>query len=960
MKHRSFWEIAVAMLALTAMAVETPRYLVTDGSNSPLAQRAESELQLFWKQIFGQELEKVAEGRQPSGPTVYLGDTAPARQAAAGKPQFGEEEWLLQTVGNDLVVAGGKPAGTLYAVYALLEHLGVAFLAPDETTVPPAPTPFPTLQERRQPTFVGRLIYDSIASVLNHTHADQSARDEYALWLLRNRINGEQSSHVKTFYTSRFYKLTTRLKYHSFCCYVPLSLFAEHPEYFGMDEFGVRQRPKGLAREGTICMSNPDVVRVTLESLRGFIQRDRKNLPPEEWPYIYDISQLDNSPGFCRCPECAKITEEEGSQTGLLLHYINSVAREIRKEYPDVVIRTFGYSGSRTPPKKTMPESNVLIQLTDRFTVSDPFHPLSWAQNSEMSDYFNGWGKAGVPMMLWDYWNLGGNNYYNPPRIETIINSLQEDFKYFHKLNIKALFLEASTDHVSPQNFMMLNYYVANHLMVDVNQDVPQLERQFIDGYYGPAAPTVRKWYDKIKEGVLNDPQRPNSAVVQLWSFTTPDFVAGMRSEFQAEMAKLPAGSRYIRRLQDELISPLFVAVSGWAGFRKAFEPAGVTRDILLEECRKYSYDYTHRFPYTGTNAKFKKANEEYGVKRFEEKMGKLLEAPKVPERFANVPSEDLRSINYRNFRGVSKLGAKVVDDPDALEGKALCSANPKDEMHGVNLLLPKTVNGFRTTEFVLGNHKASGKVKLNLKKVPQDEQYHWFRIPGSVELKPLSFFWGHGWAIQARTSHWFVLTDGNPLDNTWTQVWFRGKFTGPAYVPGSTQKNAIWIDTVVATRNQPDPQFQPLDMNTSFTETDAKRLWHPNTFFKNTGSCQVIDQEGKKALQITTVDTAVTAIQGPIVECAPDDWLMVKVKASGAPCEIGFYFFKEKGFHGRAFQKVPDNGLENTLVFDVSEVKKAEEITRCRLVIQCPGKSGVTTVEKLSAFVARKLNQFD
>ena len=56
-------------------------------------------------------------------------------------------------------------------------------------------------------------------------------------------------------------------------------------------------------------------------------------------------------------------------------------------------------------------------------------------------------------------------------------------------------------------------------------------------------------------------------------------------------------------------------------------------------------------------------------------------------------------------------------------------------------------------------------------------------------------------WAIQANSSHWYTLTDGDPRDNTWDEVWVSAKFTGPAYVKGSTRPNAIWVDMVVATR---------------------------------------------------------------------------------------------------------------------------------------------------------------
>ena len=61
--------LAVACLsAIAAFAAPTPRYLVTDGGSAPLAQRAVAELQLFWKQIFGNELEMVAGGVNAPAP----------------------------------------------------------------------------------------------------------------------------------------------------------------------------------------------------------------------------------------------------------------------------------------------------------------------------------------------------------------------------------------------------------------------------------------------------------------------------------------------------------------------------------------------------------------------------------------------------------------------------------------------------------------------------------------------------------------------------------------------------------------------------------------------------------------------------------------------------------------------------------------------------------------------------
>ena len=130
-------------------------------------------------------------------------------------------------------------------------------------------------------------------------------------------------------------------------------------------------------------------------------------------------------------------------------------------------------------------------------------------------------------------------------------------------------------------------------------------------------------------------------------------------------------------------------------------------------------------------------------------------------------------------------------------------SAPKGDVYHGVNKVMPGRGH-FRTTFFQLRNGGGlGGGVSLLLKKVPQDEKYHWFRLPGKIELKHKSGFWGHGWAVQANTTHLYMLTDGTPADNTWDEVWFSAKFTGPAYVPGSKKENAVFVDMLVLTRGE-------------------------------------------------------------------------------------------------------------------------------------------------------------
>ena len=104
---------------------------------------------------------------------------------------------------------------------------------------------------------------------------------------------------------------------------------------------------------GQLCMTNPETRKYVLAALRNFIKKDRvkavkDGVPP---PLIYDISANDNN-NQCDCPDCKAVADREGGNySAPLLDFINYIAREIRKEYPEIYIRTFAYLFSYNTPK---------------------------------------------------------------------------------------------------------------------------------------------------------------------------------------------------------------------------------------------------------------------------------------------------------------------------------------------------------------------------------------------------------------------------------------------------------------------------------------------------------------------------------------------------------------------------------------------------------------------------------
>ena len=84
----------------------------------------------------------MAEAAQAKPGAIIVGQGPLARRLFPEIPwaKLGEEQTLVKSKNGVLLVAGGRPRGTLYAVYRLLsQKCGVRWWAPWATTVPKNP-----------------------------------------------------------------------------------------------------------------------------------------------------------------------------------------------------------------------------------------------------------------------------------------------------------------------------------------------------------------------------------------------------------------------------------------------------------------------------------------------------------------------------------------------------------------------------------------------------------------------------------------------------------------------------------------------------------------------------------------------------------------------------------------------------------------------------------------------------
>ena len=86
----------------------------------------------------GPELQILSAPEGPGG-HIYIGPDAAAQSPVDFDPaDYGPEDLRIVVQPGAIVVAGGRPRGTLYGVYTFLEdYLGVRFVTADHTHVPP-------------------------------------------------------------------------------------------------------------------------------------------------------------------------------------------------------------------------------------------------------------------------------------------------------------------------------------------------------------------------------------------------------------------------------------------------------------------------------------------------------------------------------------------------------------------------------------------------------------------------------------------------------------------------------------------------------------------------------------------------------------------------------------------------------------------------------------------------------
>ncbi len=471
-----------------------------------------------------------------------------------------EEEELQIVVESDrLIIAGGRPRGTLYGVYQFLEDfLGVRFLTHDHTHIPKAPPP-------RIPC--GTYSYNPPFSFRSNGYYENVVNPEFAARLRVNRETEDEKLGGKS---------RQRLINHSCRTLMPFAKYgADHPEYYALVDGKRDTDPFGGGPQ--LCVTNPEVIELTSEA--AIRQLDEH----PEYRNV-SVSQADTY-AYCRCGRCEAINQREDSAMGAQLAFVNAVAERVEKAYPDAKVGTLAYHYSRKPPKTIRPRHNVQIQLSTIACCT--LHPIDDPHCTKNQDFcrdMDTWGEMCNEIWVWNY-NINFIAYDLPfPNLRVI----GPNIRYFLRNNAKGLFIQSNVSCLGGE-FSDLRNYLSGKLMWNPHLDDRSVLQEFLKLHYKSAAEPLSDYIDMFHDNAESKGVHPDCFPSAYEVGLNPEISQRIFDYFESalELADDDAVRRRIEKASISAYRTMFVA-----GGETTSEERDRLIDRYIELCQRYELEH--------------------------------------------------------------------------------------------------------------------------------------------------------------------------------------------------------------------------------------------------------------------------------------------------------------------------------------------------------------------------------
>lgn len=696
----------------------------------------------------------------------HVGDTDLARTHKLLSSGLPDEQWHIKSIDNHVLLNGGGTRGALYAVYHFLEDFcDIHWWSEYEDYVPPAsPLELPTLNASGNPAFQYRDLF--------RTNYPENAVG----FAVRIRLNRSGDVPIPAEYGGSF-NYGPPYHCHTFDRYVPAAKFLKTNAEF----FSLRQGKRvGGQLDGQLCLTNPALKPVFLESLREHIRQGEETARKQgvPLPRMYEVSQNDNVV-FCQCENCAAFVAKHG-QSGLMLSFVNWLAGEIATTHPHVSLSTLAYLYSEPPPTGGIRAApNVVVKVTD--TLTNQAASILEPENRVFKEFTEKWKDYADRLFIWDYsitYTRGLVGF--PFASEFYYGDL---YRHYRANNVSGVFWEHENPHLA--DMYELKVFLESKLFEDPDQDVEALISLFMDRYYGPAGTHVLAY-----RRLVDAARKKNAGFVDwfpdIHSFEylkDDDLAAAHELLDRAETAVrddtlLFARVRRARTGLDRLTcklamsSPRFWDKAGQVKELRSLPDAVRAKERLVQSWPAWAARYTgtKKDPRAAVNA-IEAELAMYGMRN-------PTPAP-LPKQFEGRACYDFTAGCFENHSRAEQAIAYVAD-PDSPSGCALRTEVASNPCHK----LP----------FEIGFYDQGAKkllVRQSFAKPHSEPGYNWYGL-GTVTIPK------EGYVYASRCWTTKLQTNADVLVGKTFDVWVSAKFAGPHFYPGSSGPDTVWVDRMI------------------------------------------------------------------------------------------------------------------------------------------------------------------
>ncbi|MBN2295824.1 MAG: S-layer protein [Pirellulales bacterium] len=509
---------------------------------------AAMELQRFLREATGLagNFAVVKDAGMPEGELILLGGPDSNRLTKRFAQKLGIDAGQLKRLGPQgyriktetidgrrvTVVAGGGRVGTLYGAYDLLHRLGTRWFGPENFHTEVASIKWnPGFDASERPDFLTR----------GFLAVEDRGSEEFILWMARNRLNEWTVAYRNQ---SLLRKLGIRMvcgnhdaEWNFFAPIKPypynhpkfkgddnnpedpypvsvlykgdtdgngkLSYFEAHPEWYPVVN---GKRVPGVGDWGgtNFCTSNADACSEFVKNyVDGIIDG------PYRGADLVRFWTLDGGK-WCQCENCKSL----GIPSDHNLRLVYRLDKELKKAHREgrlnrvIPIRFLVYADVLAPPTRPLPDD------FDYDTCTATFYPISRC-------YVHNFDHASCPRNVNYRKKLHGwavdpgrryrgqlviGEYYNVSRYKSLpicfMHTMANDIPHYYKTGARFFqYMHVTTGRWG--NKSLTNYQMARQLW-DVETDCRGLWQDFFERRYGPAAETMREFYESLEKTFSN------------------------------------------------------------------------------------------------------------------------------------------------------------------------------------------------------------------------------------------------------------------------------------------------------------------------------------------------------------------------------------------------------------------------------------------------------------------------